>query len=72
MANLNTDERVIKYARDFKVCAVKLTERLPVSVVEIGAALGLHPVIERFIKHCAEIPENLEQSQPCVDGVALN
>jgi transposase len=45
MAKINTDERVIEYAKDFKVCAVKLTERLPVTVVEIAAALNLHPVM---------------------------
>lgn len=45
MAKINTDERVLEYAKDFKVCAVRLTERLPVTVVEIAAALGLHPVM---------------------------
>jgi|GEM_PF-281834 len=45
MAKINSNERVIEYAKDFKICAVKLTERLPVTVVEIAAVLDLHPVM---------------------------
>lgn len=45
MAKILCEERVLEYAKEFKVMVVKLTDKLPVKASDIARILNLHPMM---------------------------
>ena len=45
MAKIGSEERVLEYAKEFKINIVQLTKKLNVSAKDLADAMGLHPVM---------------------------
>lgn len=45
MAKIKSSERVLEYAKEFKVSVVQLTEQLDVQASDIARVLNLHPMM---------------------------